>query len=132
MQMETPDIKPDPNAPQTAGCQQEPCSLSSDTPETDAVLVDHKPEAGEWSQCYLDLTIHARKMERERNAALAAAESVRGRLYELPELVLANEKKNPAWSKAELRGIVRHIIPSVRAMCWSAAHILPENEKGQR
>jgi hypothetical protein len=75
-----------PNSPQMAGCQQEPCSLSSDTPETDAALVDH-----------------------------------------MPELVLANEQKNPAWSKSEIWGIERDIIPSVRALCWSAAHLLPEN-----
>lgn len=55
------------------------------------------------------------------------AEEVRQRLYELPELVLANEKKNPAWSKAELWGIERDIIPSIRALCWSAAALLPEN-----
>lgn len=110
-----------------AGCQQEPCSLSSETPETDKALVDHMPDVNEWSQCYLDLAIHARRMERERNAALAATDSVRKRLYELPELVLANEKKNPAWSNAELWGIERDIIPSVRALCWSAAHLLPEN-----
>jgi len=42
----------------------------SDTPETDAALVDHMPkDATEWSECYLSLSIHARKMERERNAA---------------------------------------------------------------
>ena len=131
MQMETPDTPPAPKSPQMAGCQQEPCSLSSDTPETDAALVDHMPEVSEWSQCYLDLTIHARRMERERNTALAATESVRERLYELPELVLANEKKNPAWSKAELWGIERDIIPSVRALCWSAAALLPENSQAQ-
>lgn len=40
----------------------------SDTPRTDAALVDHMPETSEWSQCYLDLTIHARQLERELNA----------------------------------------------------------------
>jgi len=65
------------------------CSPSSDTPETDAALVDHMPEPEEWSQCYLDLAIHARKMERERNTLLRAAGSVRERLYELPEALHA-------------------------------------------
>lgn len=42
----------------------------SETPETDAVLVDHMPEdAREWSEHYLALSIHARKLERERDAA---------------------------------------------------------------
>ena len=42
----------------------------SDTPETDAALVDHMPaNATEWSEHYLTLSIHARKMERERDAA---------------------------------------------------------------
>ena len=58
-----------------------------------------------------------------------SVEEVRQRLYELPELVLANEKKNPAWSKAELWGIERDIIPSIRALCRSAAYLLPENAK---
>lgn len=40
----------------------------SDTPETDAALVDHMPkDATEWSEHYLALSIHARKLERERD-----------------------------------------------------------------
>jgi len=47
-----------------------PCSPVSETPETDAALVDHMPkDAMEWSEHYLALSIHARKLERERNAA---------------------------------------------------------------
>jgi hypothetical protein len=60
---------PAPKKPLMAGCQQEPCSPSSDTPETDAALVDEMPEPEEWSQHYLNLAIHARRMERERDAA---------------------------------------------------------------
>lgn len=42
----------------------------SETPETDAALVDHMPkDATEWSEHYLTLSIHARKLERERDAA---------------------------------------------------------------
>ena len=48
----------------------------SDTPRTDAALVDHMPETSEWSQCYLDLTIHARQLERELNAATAENEAM--------------------------------------------------------
>lgn len=49
---------------------EEPISVHSDTPETDAALVDHMPkDATEWSQCYLELSRHARKMELERNTA---------------------------------------------------------------
>jgi hypothetical protein len=42
----------------------------SETPETDEALVDHMPkDATEWSEYYLALSIHARKLERERDAA---------------------------------------------------------------
>jgi len=52
------------------GTPQEPIQVTSDTPETDAALVDHMPaDASEWSQCYYELSVHARKMERERDAA---------------------------------------------------------------
>jgi hypothetical protein len=45
------------------------------TPETDAALVDHMPkDATEWSEHYLALSIHARKLERERDEALQKAE----------------------------------------------------------
>jgi hypothetical protein len=47
-----------------------PAQPASDTPETDAVIVDHMPEnSTEWSEHYLALSIHARRLERERNAA---------------------------------------------------------------
>ena len=93
------------------------------------------PEPGEWSQHYLDLARLARTLENEAEFYKSAlslvpvvdVKELRKRLYELPEMVLANEKKNPAWSKAELWGIERDIIPSVRALCWSAASLLPEN-----
>lgn len=40
------------------------------TPETDAALVDHMPkDATEWSEHYLTLCIHSRKLERERDEA---------------------------------------------------------------
>jgi hypothetical protein len=79
----------------------------------------------------------ARTLENEAEfykAALAHVpvvdvKQLRERLFELPDLVLANEKKNPAWSKSEIWGIERDIIPSVRALCWSAASLLPENAK---
>jgi hypothetical protein len=52
------------------GCLQQACSPVSETPETDAALVDHMPkDATEWSEHYLALSIHARKLERERDAA---------------------------------------------------------------
>ena len=54
-------------------------------------------------------------------------QELRQQLRDLPELVLANEKKNPAWSKAEIWGIERDIIPSIRALCRSAAALLPNN-----
>lgn len=110
------------------------CSPSS-SPRVDAALVDHMPAPGEWSQHYLDLARLARTLENEAEFYKSAlslvpvvdVKELRKRLYDLPELVLANEKKNPAWGKAELWGIERDIIPSVRALCWSAAAILPEN-----
>lgn len=42
----------------------------SDTPETDAALVDHMPEPSEWSRHYLVLSRLCRKLERERNALI--------------------------------------------------------------
>ena len=52
------------------GTPEEPIQVASDTPETDAALIDHMPKgASEWSQCYYELSVHARRMERERNAA---------------------------------------------------------------
>lgn len=51
-------------------CAEPAGSPVSDTPETDEALVDHIPaDATEWSEHYLKLSIHARKMERERDAA---------------------------------------------------------------
>jgi len=62
------DTKNQSTEPETAG------SPVSDTLETDAALVDHMPkDATEWSEHYLALSIHARKLERERNAALGKA-----------------------------------------------------------
>lgn len=44
--------------------------MISETPETDRVLVDHMPkDSTEWSEHYLELCVHARKLERERDAA---------------------------------------------------------------
>lgn len=51
---------------------------------------------------------------------------IRQRLHELPEVVLANEKKNPAWSEAEIWGIERDILPSLRLLCWNISALLPE------
>jgi hypothetical protein len=101
------------------------CSLSSDTPRTARIMA--KEDRGSGWLVVNRLEEHAKILEREINELRQAAGGVRQLLYELPESVLANEKKNPAWSKAELWGIERDIIPSVRALCWSAAHILPEN-----
>lgn len=70
------DTNTDPNSPQKAGCQREPCSPSSDTPETDAALVDGMPEPEEWSQHYLNLAIHARRMERERDILRRKADNL--------------------------------------------------------
>lgn len=48
------------------------------TPETDAALVDHMPkDATEWSEHYLTLCIHSRKLERERDEARRNAEVTR-------------------------------------------------------
>jgi len=45
------------------------------TPETDAALVDHMPkDATEWSEHYLALCLHSRKLERERDEARRNAE----------------------------------------------------------
>ena len=52
------------------GTPEEPIQVISDTPETDASLVDHMPQdSSEWSRCYYELSVHARRMERERDAA---------------------------------------------------------------
>lgn len=39
------------------------------------------------------------------------------KLQTLPTRMLEQERKNPAWSKAELWGIERDIVPQVRLMC---------------
>ena len=44
--------------------------MTTDTPRTDAALVDHMPECSEWSQHYLDLSTFARQIERELAASL--------------------------------------------------------------
>lgn len=50
----------------------------SDTPETDAALVDHMPkDATEWSEHYLALSVHARKLERERDELSKKIEEMR-------------------------------------------------------
>lgn len=118
-----------PKEPKEAGCQQEPCSLSSGTPRCD-VLERTTLNPADWMAL-------ARTLENEaefyKSALLLVpvvdVKELRNRLYELPELVLANEKKNPAWSKSDLWGIERDIIPSVRALCWSAAALLPESDE---
>jgi len=48
--------------------------MTTDTPRTDAALVDHMPECSEWSQHYLDLTILCRKLERELNGEITNRE----------------------------------------------------------
>lgn len=53
---------------------------------------------------------------------------LRKRLQEMPDMVMDNERRNPAWSKSELWGIERDIIPSIRALCRSAAALLPTFE----
>lgn len=53
-----------------------------------------------------------------------AISDVNNALREMPELILANERKNPAWSKAELWGIERDIIPSIRLLCMRATFSL--------
>lgn len=67
--------------------------------------------------------VHAsacRRMERALLSTLQTIEVLKTRLREMPDLVLENEKKNPAWSKAEIWGIERDIVPSIRALCRSA------------
>lgn len=73
----------------------------------------------------------ARTLERELTAAQSALaakdeevrrlrealKTITERLVELPGLVLKNERLNPAWSKAELWGIERDVIPAIRALC---------------
>ena len=52
--------------------------IMSNTPETDAALVDHMPaDDNEWSQCYLDLSRLCRKLEQERDANRAIIETQR-------------------------------------------------------
>lgn len=68
----------------------------SDTPRTDAALVDHMPkDETEWSGSYLALSTHSRKLERElarqyeenvsRIAAQAKAENERDKWREVAE-----------------------------------------------
>lgn len=63
-------IKPPPatmNEPQITSM-----STPRPTPETNAALVDQMPkDATEWSEHYLALCIHSRKLERERDEARA-------------------------------------------------------------
>lgn len=98
------------------------CSPSS-TPETEAMWGAYY--AGNADEA--DLAILMTEIERERDEARKILQSIRERLNEIPELVLNNERKNPAWSKAELWAIERDIVPSVRLLCWSAAALIPEN-----
>ena len=66
----TPELDAIEDQDAQGGCLHQACSPVSETPETDAALVDHMPkDATEWSKHYLALSIHARKLERERNAA---------------------------------------------------------------
>jgi hypothetical protein len=51
--------------------------MTTDTPRTDAALVDHMPECSEWSQHYLDLSTFARQIERELAASKAEVERLK-------------------------------------------------------
>jgi len=51
--------------------------MTTDTPSTDAALVDHMPSCSEWSQHYLDLSTFARQIERELAASKAEVERLR-------------------------------------------------------
>jgi hypothetical protein len=48
--------------------------MTTNTPRTDAALVDHMPSCSEWSQHYLDLSTFARKLERELNGEITNRE----------------------------------------------------------
>jgi hypothetical protein len=60
--------------------------MKTDTPRTDAALVDHMPECSEWSQHYLDLSTFARQIERELAASKAMVERLKANLRRAIEI----------------------------------------------
>jgi hypothetical protein len=61
--------------------------MTTDTPRTDAALVDHMPECSEWSQHYLDLSTFARQIERELAISLENQCKAQAEVERLRELV---------------------------------------------
>ncbi len=51
---------------------------------------------------------------------------IRKRLDQLPQQVLESQNQNPAWSKSQLWGIERDIVPEIRRLCMQIAALLPE------
>jgi hypothetical protein len=70
-----PEQSSDRNHSTKGGCQQEHCSPVSDTPETDAAEVAAAPRSG-YSYGGWEF---ARKLERERNAAVSALQDIEAR-----------------------------------------------------
>lgn len=99
------------------------------TPFTDRAVKDAEDAEGYYMSMFPQASGkngHAaacRRTERALLTALQTIETMKERLRELPNLILENEKKNPAWSKAELWGIERDIIPSLKLLCMSAEHV---------
>lgn len=48
-------------------------------------------------------------------------------LEELPRLILEDEQKNPAWSKTDLWGIERDIVPTIHLRCLQIIADLKDN-----
>ena len=90
--MATPNEIPAPTKPQMAGCQQEPCSPSSDVPETLQAWRDYIESGLEEK-----LRDAAARMERERNEARKIA-------AELRDLVPWNEAEpwNFSWENVNV------------------------------
>jgi hypothetical protein len=53
------------------------------TPETDALIRKHNTEGGSPVRQYIELDCHARRLERERDKALALAEIFEGQIARL-------------------------------------------------
>ena len=81
---------PDPIDKATDGMLPAPaCSPSSDTPETDSI--DTSQKARSWEVAYWHMREHARKLERERDAAIYA-------LREIDRLMTGDESYEHAWA----------------------------------
>lgn len=73
-------------------------TTSPPTPETDAALVDHMPkDATEWSEHYLALCIHSRKLERERDEARDQLKAMREAITEVFNSFADEPASDSAW-----------------------------------